>query len=402
MKFRLGLGATLAALLAPCALAFGASVDPEIPGPILGPGPKSPEPFQPPTSYVPPLHSEQADPLQEHDPDFRPRQVDGLGFALAKTRGGAYLFRDPLGGPPRSAHAHGSNYDGSSQVTMSAAFAADPLCATSGHRVRVVYARPQGYPNNFAAYAPYLREYVRQVNGKILQESYVATGNARATRLKVGCTNGQITLGQVAVQSSRPPGVTTDYPLTSPAQADVWTRSSLGNPQEASAVKYLIFYDVPSSGYLDTGYGYGRDLQEDWTKLKTLNLNWRYTGSAIVYPERWHTYNTLHELMHSMGAVNVSAPHSTSLNHCIDGNDVMCYDDRASGGYSSEGIYSTVECPNGGYNANGFRLDTPGGYPLDCWKDNYFRPTTGSWWVDSRWNLGGKENDFMSFSPSWP
>jgi hypothetical protein len=82
----------------------------------------------------------------------------------------------------------------------------------------------------------------------------------------------------------------------------------------------------------------------------------------------------LHELMHTIGAVQPGAPHATAGGHCWDGGDVMCYDDGSAGGSN----FSYSNC------------DQVGGeiyQPLDCNKDDYFSaaPPPGSY-LASHWN----------------
>ena len=48
---------------------------------------------------------------------------------------------------------------------------------------------------------------------------------------------------------------------------------------------------------------------------------------AMVWPQCWTGLVAAHELTHTMGAVQQAAPHHTSLGHCWDGRDAMCYAD---------------------------------------------------------------------------
>ncbi|MEZ5186247.1 MAG: hypothetical protein R2720_10915 [Candidatus Nanopelagicales bacterium] len=71
-----------------------------------------------------------------------------------------------------------------------------------------------------------------------------------------------------------------------------------------------------------------------------------------------------HELVHALGAVSASAPHSTGKGHCYDAYDVMCYSD---GGVRWR---KATMCPS-----------PSSVYRLDCGDDDYFavRPKKGSW-----------------------
>jgi hypothetical protein len=101
-------------------------------------------------------------------------------------------------------------------------------------------------------------------------------------------------------------------------------------------------------------------------------LGYNPAGSAF-WPE-----GMLHEITHTLGAVNDSAPHATGHGHCIDGSDVMCYDD----GGTLTGSYSTSACS---LLAN----SQPGmAQTYDCNHDDYFspNPVPGSY-LDTHWNV---------------
>ncbi len=84
----------------------------------------------------------------------------------------------------------------------------------------------------------------------------------------------------------------------------------------------------------------------------------------------------LHEMTHTMGGVQDSAPNSTSAGHCVDGKDIMCYDDL-----SPEGA---------GYDDNVCNPAAVHGLAMayDCNNDDYFNtsPASGSY-LATRWNV---------------
>lgn len=145
------------------------------------------------------------------------------------------------------------------------------------------------------------------------------------------------------------------------------------------------------------GYGWFQSSQPMDSAKSSNNTNNTYTSSAVLYPEYWHTHNTLHEMLHTLGAVQPAAPFATNGNHCIDGNDTMCYEDN-----TGPGRYADSTCGDGQYNPNGWQYSSQEGFPIDCNYNTYFRTSTGSSYLDNSWNAGGRENGFLAYSPSWP
>lgn len=95
----------------------------------------------------------------------------------------------------------------------------------------------------------------------------------------------------------------------------------------------------------------------------------------------------LHEAGHILGAVQLSAPHSTGQWHCTDGRDVMCYPD------GSAARYDAGACPRIPVSEVGPEL------PFDCGNDDYFHPLppAGSYLAD-HWNVGAPLNRFVAWS----
>lgn len=84
----------------------------------------------------------------------------------------------------------------------------------------------------------------------------------------------------------------------------------------------------------------------------------------------------LHEMTHTMGGVQNSAPNSTDAGHCIDGSDVMCYDD---GGPRGSQFNNSVCTPVPLYEVT---------RAFDCNNDDYFNiaPKSGSY-LATHWNV---------------
>jgi len=259
------------------------------------------------------------------------------------------------------------------------------VCATSGHRIRIMYAGPTSAtltPEEASA----IRNYVQRMNWKVLSESVRSSGNTRALKMRVDCTPG----GTINIWSFV-------SAFASPSQ--VWGRAEdvYGYPTGADSVKNLIFVDADDPSGDAAGYG---QMANDSIKSDSDSANGSRsrTSSAVVYKgdlgDYWSDHTTLHELFHAMGAVNSRAPYGTDGNHCTDGIDVMCYAD-GSGPIWDPPVYSETRCPA----SSGFY--SPIEVPLDCGYDSYFDAAEESGeWLNTHWNLGGAENPFLVQAPA--
>jgi hypothetical protein len=94
-----------------------------------------------------------------------------------------------------------------------------------------------------------------------------------------------------------------------------------------------------------------------------------------------------HELMHTLGAVQDSAPNATGNSHCRDDYDVMCYDDDGASGPV------TVILP--------YRCPPAAELRLDCQDNDYFstNPPAGSY-LATHWNAAN--SGWLEAEPGTP
>lgn len=143
---------------------------------------------------------------------------------------------------------------------------------------------------------------------------------------------------------------------------------------------YVAFLD----GYTSSSYGGmaqtgGTDSTSAAGRGGKYAVLWNYSGATL-----------LHELMHTLGAVQNSAPHSSQNGHCFDEYDVMCYQDGGSyftGGGTIQYFCSDiadnlnfydvkVDC---GHNKNqGGTAGVPG--------EDYWHPGTPTGYLATHWN----------------
>ncbi|HUQ39997.1 MAG TPA: hypothetical protein VM030_07555 [Acidimicrobiales bacterium] len=157
--------------------------------------------------------------------------------------------------------------------------------------------------------------------------------------------------------------------------------------------KYMIWYDGPSFGPQGAG-SVRRDydepqpasLHDNGTPANPNNVGYlpvMYGGSIAVAfrtaapaPDRanggWGqsamgAFVEVHELVHALGGVQISAPNSNGLGHCSDGTDIMCYPEGGKKVYTK----CLTKIPM-----------------LDCGADDYFHanPGTGSY-LATHWNI---------------
>ena len=234
-----------------------------------------------------------------------------------------------------------------------------PVCS-DGYAEQVIYARPAGSRSRYRSSVREIRSAVRRMDAVLNAES-IDSGGPSADYKVVCDGSGAISVGRMTSSGSS---------LAAIASA---ARSS---GYASTAVDYLIFYDDSNGQACGTA-----SLLDDERPVMT-NASNGGGGYAIVYDGCWDNETPMHEVGHTMGAVQYGAPHSTGTGgHCFQENDVMCYS------------------PDGGdLNQSGASFDCAGRQRFDCGFDDYFdaAPEAGEY-LATHWNLGSPLNRFLVF-----
>lgn len=240
-----------------------------------------------------------------------------------------------------------------------------PVCVASGsaYSMRVIYARPSNRPDRYAAMAPLIRDMVKQANG------YLAASAAKygvGVDYRVQCSGTTIIVDNRQLASASSPDFDS---IVSQLNSAGYTNGQM---------KYWVWYDNGASN--GCGGGVGHVYEDDQPGVANLNNG---NGIALFAV----TFNCqglsgaevmMHENGHNMGAVQNSAPRSTLGLHCIDGRDIMCYNDDGARG----DLYTETSCST---------------TVFDCNNNDYFHPspTSGSY-LATHWNLAANANRFIS------
>src|SRR4051794_30450267 len=196
-----------------------------------------------------------------------------------------------------------------------------PVACASDHYVHVLYGRPAGAPDRYAAVKAMIQASMRRSDA-VLNEDSLQAGGVSAD-YKVICEAG----GQPRVDS-----FVNDAPF---GFGNIVAAARAAGFKDSST-KYVVFYDQNDPSGKACGQG---SLAGDESPSigNSSNDGNRY---AIAYGEScWQGATAMHEIGHTMGAVQYNSPNSTgSGGHCRDENDVMCY--APDGGDRNTGTYS--------------------------------------------------------------
>jgi hypothetical protein len=325
--------------------------------------------------------------IRDFRADASTRYVGGTRIVFDPTTG--ITTYTPPGGLPRQGYPDAFHHSVTQKDGAEIELAETEdfvTCATSGHRIKIVYSANASGPD--AATVNEIRSIVRRSNSKIVRESLRSSNNTRALTMRVDCdAGGSMNVYNVPVSNN------------APAAIAATVESRLGRPTGSEAVRYWIFRDAgrhrEGAFYVEGETFIPFDDRKTASDGPDGNIARVQTISSVIYKgvtgtNYWQTYTPLHELGHAMGATQPGSPYHTNSGHCTDGLDIMCYEE----GHDN---YNTTRCPPG--TERGY--DRPLGVPFDCGYDSYFDAATEPGeWLETHWNVAGPENAFLVERPA--
>ena len=208
---------------------------------------------------------------------------------------------------PRAGGGGGKSKPGPTPSPSPSTTAAPPpaggRCGTDGYRVQAVYAVSSDVADSYDALLPSLVQWASVADG-VYANSAAETGGTRHVRWM---TDASCVPTVVKVVMS-PTGDDSFSNTISELQAAGLNRTDR---------KYVVWVD--SNVYCGIGNVKGDD--------RPTADNANNVGPSYGRTDRgcWGGYTEAHELMHNLGGVQLSAPHSTGAWHCTDEYDRMCY-----------------------------------------------------------------------------
>jgi hypothetical protein len=215
-----------------------------------------------------------------------------------------------------------------------------------GMRVQAIYARASNVSDRFFSVAGLIAQYAADADYAI----NISAGQSNVgRRIRFVTSSCDLDIAGVTLSTT---GDDTFSAMRSELRAKGFNRNDR---------KYLVWMDA-SVGIC----GLGEMLIDD--RATQDNANNRGPSYARVDTPCWN-YAEAHELIHTLGGVQDSAPHSSSAGHCIDENDTMCYVDTSGNPMEND-------CPS-----------FPS-WQVDCRLDDYFNGAPdASNYLATHWNV---------------
>lgn len=205
---------------------------------------------------------------------------------------------------------------------------------------------------------PAYRDEIQATVGVIIDHIAKAPGSRKSIRFDLGTACGART---VDILTLRLPKAASYYDSTCTTEVQEPARSHL---KAAGPRNAIIFFATSACETTATGWA---EMPYDDSPGPANGAN---RGGFVAVTTLSAAHTALHEIGHTLGAVQESAPHHDTTNHCWDNDDVMCYP------YTQLAPQSPLRPCIGG---------DP--FPFDCGQDDYFSPAPapGSY-LATHWN----------------
>jgi hypothetical protein len=238
---------------------------------------------------------------------------------------------------------------------------------TSGKRVQALYVRGNGQADRYGQLVGQFQTFADQIDDIFVEAAGRLGGGVRHVRY-VTDANCRATVANVTIAQSEMATVDT---ITNAIKAQGYNRADR---------KYIVWFDKDGCGL---AFGNGGDDSPGASNPYNAGPHYATVGTGC-----WSWQATGHELLHTLGAVQRSAPHSSAFGHCWDDEDIMCYDD---GGLPNPPGGLQKVCPGAPENQ------------IDCKGDDYFNtnPPAGSY-LATHWNVANSAYLTTSGSSSNP
>jgi hypothetical protein len=239
----------------------------------------------------------------------------------------------------------------------------------SGARVKVVYAHAADQPNRFGTY----RDLIQSDIGTVANWVAAASGGQRTIRFDTGTECGP---DYVDIASIQLPRTRATYTGSAGRAGMVMQDVKAALSGMTGTRNYLVYAD----GLYANDWVLGTAQMPEDDRASAANFA-NYGGTvAMVWGDGDPDFimdrltTVLHEVSHTLGAVQDSAPQSSGAGHCFEMHDVMCYPDGGPRGSSSDLVFNCAE--------------TAPLLAYECGMDDYFNPSPASGsYLDTHWNL---------------
>ncbi len=307
-----------------------------------------------------PAHAQR--PLPPNEP-ARGLIYDGLEVAIDGNCRGGFKIKLPNGREqcthgPDPAPAHTNVAQSVPPLRSMSPSSTAVLCdgdGVSGNRVQVIYAHAADVTSRYATYLASFQQWATDADAEF-HNSALQTGGDRRVRFVTDANCQPVVL---EVQLSATGDDTFSNTLN-----ELWNKGFNRTDR-----KYMVFVDARRY------CGIGTIEYDDSPGASNRNNTGPHYGR--IDAGCWSGVIAAHELMHNLGGVQMSAPHSDGSWHCTDSYDNMC---------DHSGRQIQIVCP-----------DPSGDSLFDCNHDDYFHtnPPDGSY-LATHWNTAN--NQFL-FEP---